>query len=234
MSRYFIIKTVVIVLITTVALYYFERNYGQRCALPEAGSFGKRCGNAFSNFVYDFQTLLTGLAAVGAAIVTVMATKVATDRQIKSQNYQVRSAIDFLVRNLGDAAKKVIENADSFIESVEIGHSRMRQNYMLHTLLRNLEDFRHAQKSINELRYQIYLDSEVEEALSDLSWHETQMRHIFQESETRVGSFGDLSWMETFNSGPWFLEQVRFVPPAFKRFVTTLESWEKKKKLGLG
>lgn len=44
---------------------------GNRCALPDASSFGKRCGHPWTNWLYDFQSLLAGILAVVAAVLTV-------------------------------------------------------------------------------------------------------------------------------------------------------------------
>ena len=45
--------------------------FGSRCAIPDAGSFGRRCGDPFTNWLYDYQTLITGALAVVAAAITV-------------------------------------------------------------------------------------------------------------------------------------------------------------------
>ncbi|CAN7260339.1 hypothetical protein [Brucella pseudogrignonensis] len=44
---------------------------GSKCALPDASSLEGRCGNPYSNLIYDFQGLIAGLLALGAAVMTV-------------------------------------------------------------------------------------------------------------------------------------------------------------------
>lgn len=62
-TRYFLLILIVVI----IAIYFMTRH---KCALPEATSFGKRCGNPISNWLYDYQTLLAGMLAVAAAYLT--------------------------------------------------------------------------------------------------------------------------------------------------------------------
>lgn len=60
----------IIALIATFVLIVVLVTMGQRCAVPDI-SKTPRCGNHFTNWLYDFQPLITGMAAVIAAFLTI-------------------------------------------------------------------------------------------------------------------------------------------------------------------
>ncbi|GAA5626997.1 hypothetical protein Brsp05_02280 [Brucella sp. NBRC 12953] len=69
LQKSLIFLTIAIAIVFT--FIFIDFHFGQRCALPEANSIGKRCGNPVANFLYDFQSLIGGILAVAAAFFTI-------------------------------------------------------------------------------------------------------------------------------------------------------------------
>ncbi|MEN5297861.1 hypothetical protein ABE530_05840 [Brucella sp. TWI559] len=105
---------------------------GSKCALPDATATGDRCGNPFSNWLYDFQSLIAGTFAVVAAVATIrqMAKADAFEEQ------RQKKAIAFALRREKSVADSFsrFTSAQSFATSASIAllfdTVGKRNNYM--------------------------------------------------------------------------------------------------------
>ncbi|GAA0600235.1 hypothetical protein [Paenochrobactrum glaciei] len=74
---------------------------GERCQAPESGAFpAVRCGHYFTNWIYDFQSLITGCTALLAAWITITTMNKNTRELMEAPQQQLFSLIDFSAKRI--------------------------------------------------------------------------------------------------------------------------------------
>ncbi|PRA87943.1 hypothetical protein CQ054_05970 [Ochrobactrum sp. MYb29] len=135
---------------SVVAVLLVLAIWGDRCALPEVNGDGARCGSRASNWLYDFQTLIAGLFAVGAAGITIYLTKEIADRQIKSQNYLTIAEINTVATTLSIFGRETTGFCRIFLEATENQSSEKQQRIYLRMVVKNLRRFLSEYRNLRE------------------------------------------------------------------------------------